>query len=221
MLYTGVCQKLPGYSGPILGIKQTTSKVTDKWEIGKNSEVSIMNNGSIGAKGMERTAPNYHTGPLAGSKYAGVGDTTVVSQFHMGATGTGSKRIKPSNKGAMLMGAQHGTGDTGSISQINQGSKGIGSQRVAPKYAGSEVRYASSGSSSSSTQAKRPAPSLPQSSMLRFKAKYDFKAAQSDEIDISEGDILESTGLTEEWTEGTNTRTGKAGLFPTLYVEAM
>ena len=57
--------------------------------------------------------------------------------------------------------------------------------------------------------------------MLRFKAKYDFKAAQSDEIDISEGDILESTGLTEEWTEGTNTRTGKAGLFPTLYVEAM
>ena len=43
--------KITRYSGPILGIKQTNSKVTDKWEIGKNSEVSIMNNDQLEPKG--------------------------------------------------------------------------------------------------------------------------------------------------------------------------
>ena len=36
---------------------------------------------------------------------------------------------------------------------------------------------------------------------------------QHDEVDISEGDILESDGLTEEWTEGKNITTGKSDYF--------
>ena len=220
----GVCQSLPGYSGPKLGTKQNTSKVTDKWQIGKNNEVSMMNMGSTGAKGMERTAPNFHSGPLAGSKYSGIGDTTVVSQMHMGSTGIGSKRVKPSNKGTVLAGAQYGVGDNSSVSQINQGSRGIGSKRIAPKYAGSEVRYAATNKPKSSTRTAPPPPARRGSTKnkkLRFRAKYDFKAVQHDEVDISEGDILESDGLTEEWTEGKNMTTGKTGLFPTAYVEAL
>ena len=53
-------------------------------------------------------------------------------------------------------------------------------------------------------------------------AIYDYTAADHDEITINEGDRLaEVTVIDEGWMEGTNTRTGKFGMFPSNYVQAV
>ena len=71
----------------------------------------MMNMGSRGAKEWNAQHQIFIMDPLLVQKIFWHCDTTVVSQMHMGSTGIGSKRVKPSNKGTMLAGAQFGVGD--------------------------------------------------------------------------------------------------------------
>ena len=53
-----------------------------------------------------------------------------------------------------------------------------------------------------------------------YVAIYDYTAADDDEITINEGDRLtDVTVIDEGWMEGTNTRSGKYGMFPSNYVQ--
>ena len=55
-----------------------------------------------------------------------------------------------------------------------------------------------------------------------YVAIYDYAAADDDEITINEGDRMgDVTIIDEGWMEGLNTRTGKYGMFPANYVQAV
>lgn len=54
----------------------------------------------------------------------------------------------------------------------------------------------------------------------RYKALYNYTAADSDEISFEEGDtIVETVKIDQGWMEGTNARTGQRGMLPSNYVE--
>ena len=56
------------------------------------------------------------------------------------------------------------------------------------------------------------------SSLARLVALYDYNAADDDEIDLQEGDIIENVDdFGGGWLKGTNTRTGITGVFPAAY----
>ena len=49
-------------------------------------------------------------------------------------------------------------------------------------------------------------------------AAHVYEATSDDEIDLEEGDVLESVeDLGDGWSQGTNTRSGCSGLFPTSF----
>ena len=57
---------------------------------------------------------------------------------------------------------------------------------------------------------------------FQYVAIYDYTAADDDEIDIMEGDIVtDAEIIAEGWMTGTNSRTGQSGLLPSNYVEAV
>ena len=67
----------------------------------------------------------------------------------------------------------------------------------------------------------QPAPKLPPPSTgPRYRAVYDYVAADEDEISFSEGDIIiDVTVIDDGWMEGRVQRTGQYGMLPSNYVE--
>lgn len=60
----------------------------------------------------------------------------------------------------------------------------------------------------------------PQSSQPRYRALYDYNAADDDEVSIVEGDVIIEANIVDSgWMEGKNQRTGKFGMLPSNYVE--
>jgi hypothetical protein len=54
----------------------------------------------------------------------------------------------------------------------------------------------------------------------RYRALYDYTAADEDEISINEGDIIVDANIIDSgWMEGRNQRTGQFGMLPSNYVE--
>ena len=53
-----------------------------------------------------------------------------------------------------------------------------------------------------------------------YRAIYDYKAQDSDEISFNDGDIIVNcTAVDEGWMTGTVHRTGEYGMLPANYVE--
>ncbi|XP_039595839.1 LIM and SH3 domain protein 1 [Polypterus senegalus] len=68
----------------------------------------------------------------------------------------------------------------------------------------------------------RAAPLEPPSGGRRFKAVYDYAAADEDEVSFQDGDIiLNVQQIDDGWMYGTVERTGETGMLPANYVEAM
>ncbi|XP_046862721.1 LIM and SH3 domain protein 1-like [Xenia sp. Carnegie-2017] len=70
----------------------------------------------------------------------------------------------------------------------------------------------------------QPNPPVPPPSSLgpRYRAMYDYTAADDDEITIREGDIIvDGVDIDAGWMEGRNERTGAFGMLPSNYVEKM
>ncbi|GCB73797.1 LIM and SH3 domain protein 1 [Scyliorhinus torazame] len=62
----------------------------------------------------------------------------------------------------------------------------------------------------------------PPSAGKRFRAVYDYAAADDDEISFQDGDlIVDVQQIDEGWMYGTVERTGDTGMLPANYVEAM
>lgn len=56
----------------------------------------------------------------------------------------------------------------------------------------------------------------------RYRAVYDYVAADEDEVSFSDGDvILDVQQIDEGWMFGRVERTGKQGMLPANYVEAI
>lgn len=56
----------------------------------------------------------------------------------------------------------------------------------------------------------------------RFRAVYDYAAADEDEVSFQDGDvILDVQQIDEGWMYGRVERTGQQGMLPANYVEAM
>ncbi|CAN2389051.1 Nebulin-like [Pristimantis euphronides] len=65
-------------------------------------------------------------------------------------------------------------------------------------------------------------PSHPSTTGKTFRAMYDYRAADGDEVSFKDGDtILNVQTIDEGWMYGTVQRTGKTGMLPANYVEAM
>ncbi|XP_069838800.1 nebulin isoform X3 [Dendropsophus ebraccatus] len=65
-------------------------------------------------------------------------------------------------------------------------------------------------------------PSHPSTTGKTFRAMYDYRAADDDEVSFRDGDtILNVQTIDEGWMYGTVQRTGKTGMLPANYVEAM
>ena len=64
-------------------------------------------------------------------------------------------------------------------------------------------------------------PRAQQGGMYRcYRAIYDYKAQDSDEISFNDGDIIVNcTAVDEGWMTGTVHRTGEYGMLPANYVE--
>ncbi|XP_072522761.1 LIM and SH3 domain protein 1-like [Salminus brasiliensis] len=72
-----------------------------------------------------------------------------------------------------------------------------------------------------SAAAPAPAPPTP-SGGKRYKAIYDYVAADEDEVSFADGDvILDVQQIDEGWMFGRVERTGKQGMLPSNYVEAI
>ncbi len=56
--------------------------------------------------------------------------------------------------------------------------------------------------------------------ICRYRAIYNYKPMHSDELELSEGDIIEVMEKCDDgWFVGTSNRSGKFGTFPGNYVE--
>lgn len=54
------------------------------------------------------------------------------------------------------------------------------------------------------------------------RAMYDYTAADSDEVSFKDGDVIVNVqSIDEGWMYGTVQRTGKTGMLPANYVEAI
>lgn len=66
-----------------------------------------------------------------------------------------------------------------------------------------------------------PAPPTP-SSVKRYRAIYDYAAADDDEVSFMDGDvILDVQQIDEGWMFGRVERTGQSGMLPANYVESI
>jgi hypothetical protein len=66
------------------------------------------------------------------------------------------------------------------------------------------------------------AQSRPQGKYRCFRAIYDYKAQDSDEISFNDGDVIVNcVAVDEGWMTGTVHRTGEYGMLPANYVEAV
>ena len=75
--------------------------------------------------------------------------------------------------------------------------------------------------SNSNALSFQPAPSA-SSGGPRYRAVYDYTAADEDEVSFQEGDIIiDATVIDEGWIEGRVERTGQFGMMPSNYVEQM
>lgn len=55
-----------------------------------------------------------------------------------------------------------------------------------------------------------------------YRAMYDYMAADADEVSFKDGDtIVNVQAIDEGWMYGTVQRTGKTGMLPANYVEAV
>ncbi|KAM6421574.1 nebulin [Rhynochetos jubatus] len=65
-------------------------------------------------------------------------------------------------------------------------------------------------------------PSHPSTAGKTFRAMYDYMAADADEVSFKDGDtIVNVQAIDEGWMYGTVQRTGKTGMLPANYVEAV
>ncbi|XP_063285587.1 nebulin isoform X19 [Pelobates fuscus] len=65
-------------------------------------------------------------------------------------------------------------------------------------------------------------PSHPSTTGKTFRAMYDYRAADNDEVSFRDGDnIVNVQTIDEGWMYGTVQRTGKTGMLPANYVEAI
>ncbi|XP_075036963.1 nebulin isoform X6 [Mixophyes fleayi] len=65
-------------------------------------------------------------------------------------------------------------------------------------------------------------PSHPSTTGKTFRAMYDYRAADNDEVSFKDGDtIVNVQTIDEGWMYGTVQRTGKTGMVPANYVEAI
>ncbi|XP_069472566.1 nebulin isoform X7 [Ambystoma mexicanum] len=65
-------------------------------------------------------------------------------------------------------------------------------------------------------------PSHPSTTGKTFRAMYDYRAVDDDEVSFKDGDaILNVQAIDEGWMYGTVQRTGKTGMLPANYVEAI
>ncbi|KAG8548633.1 hypothetical protein GDO81_024766 [Engystomops pustulosus] len=65
-------------------------------------------------------------------------------------------------------------------------------------------------------------PSHPSTTGKTFRAMYDYRAADGDEVSFKDGDtIVNVQTIDEGWMYGTVQRTGKTGMLPANYVEAI
>ncbi|XP_048857061.1 LIM and SH3 domain protein 1-like [Brienomyrus brachyistius] len=69
---------------------------------------------------------------------------------------------------------------------------------------------------------RHAAPVTPNAGGKRFRAVYDYAAADEDEVSFQDGDvILDVQQIDEGWMYGRVERTGQQGMLPANYVEAM
>lgn len=62
----------------------------------------------------------------------------------------------------------------------------------------------------------------PLSPQKRFRAVYDYNAADEDEVSFQDGDtIINVQQIDDGWMYGTVERTGDTGMLPANYVEAI
>ncbi|NWX53802.1 LASP1 protein, partial [Promerops cafer] len=67
-----------------------------------------------------------------------------------------------------------------------------------------------------------PDPLTPVSPQKRFRAVYDYNAADEDEVSFQDGDtIINVQQIDDGWMYGTVERTGDTGMLPANYVEAI
>lgn len=65
-----------------------------------------------------------------------------------------------------------------------------------------------------------PPTAAPVSSGPKYRAVYDYNAADDDEVSFMEGDLItEATIIDDGWMEGRVERTGQYGMLPSNYVE--
>lgn len=65
-------------------------------------------------------------------------------------------------------------------------------------------------------------PLTPLSPQKRFRAVYDYNAADEDEVSFQDGDtIINVQQIDDGWMYGTVERTGDTGMLPANYVEAI
>ncbi|KAF6720984.1 LIM and SH3 domain protein 1 [Oryzias melastigma] len=69
---------------------------------------------------------------------------------------------------------------------------------------------------------RQAAAAPPPSSGKRYKAVYDYSAADDDEVSFMDGDVIEDVQQIDEgWMYGRVQRTGQQGMLPANYVEAI
>ncbi|XP_048834953.1 nebulin isoform X40 [Brienomyrus brachyistius] len=106
--------------------------------------------------------------------------------------------------------------------QLSQYSNGFGSSSLG--YRQTKTVEVQQRSSSVATQLTAPSsvPSHPSTTGKTVRAMYDYAAADDDEVSFKDGDVIMNVqSIDEGWMYGTVQRTGKTGMLPANYVEAI
>lgn len=84
------------------------------------------------------------------------------------------------------------------------------------------LRHSSQGVLGGTLLEPAPCPPTSFSPQKRFRAVYDYNAADEDEVSFQDGDtIINVQQIDDGWMYGTVERTGDTGMLPANYVEAI
>jgi len=113
-------------------------------------------------------------------------------------------------------------GMDGQQSEVSEYTNGFGASSIGYQVAKTvEVQQRSSSVATQQTTVSS-VPSHPSTTGKTVRAMYDYTAADNDEVSFKDGDVIVNVqSIDEGWMYGTVQRTGKTGMLPANYVEAV
>nr|XP_019593003.1 PREDICTED: nebulin isoform X19 [Rhinolophus sinicus] len=164
----------------------------------------------------------WRTNPGSVFDYDPAEDNIQSRSLHM-INAQAQRRSREQSRSASGLSVNGGEEKSEHLSSYSDGGVFFSATSAAYKHAKTtELPQQRSSSVATQQTTVSSVPSHPSTAGKIFRAMYDYMAADADEVSFKDGDaIVNVQAIDEGWMYGTVQRTGRTGMLPANYVEAM